>query len=223
MTVILANAELALHRSRTPDQYRATLSAIQQESNHILVMLEDMLLAARTAGAEQAIEKLPVAFDALVSEVFHAAQATAAMKQQTLRMEEPEGEELWVLGDRSLLRRMVSSLLDNALKYTPAGGRITLTRTRAPHGFVFSVEDNGIGIAPEMQGRVFDRLFRADAARSRKELPGSGLGLSILKGVAQVHGFAVHLQSEVHRGTTFSIDIPASAMVSAHADRSSAG
>jgi two-component system phosphate regulon sensor histidine kinase PhoR len=70
-----------------------------------------------------------------------------------------------------------------------------------------------------MQERVFDRLFRADAARSRKELPGSGLGLSILKGVAQVHGFQVKLQSEVNLGTTFSIVIPASATARAQSSR----
>jgi signal transduction histidine kinase len=83
---------------------------------------------------------------------------------------------------------------------------------------VFTVRDSGIGISPELQHRVFDRLFRADAARSRKDLPGSGLGLSIVKWIAEIHGFRVDLKSKLKDGSTFSVVIPAHACVLVEAE-----
>ena len=213
MTVILANAELGLRRTRTPESYRATLATIQQESNHILAMLEDMLLAARSEGTAQTILRVPVDFGELVSEVFAAFCAAAAIKQQTLRVKQNECEELWVLGDRSLLRRMLSSLIDNSLKYTPAGGLIEISCRQQGQDLILEVRDNGIGIPPEMQGRVFDRLFRADGARSRKDLAGSGLGLSIVKWIVEIHGFQIELRSDVYQGSTFLIKLPAETLV----------
>ena len=223
MTVILANAELGLRRVRTPESYRATLAAIQQESNHVLAMLEDMLLAARSAGASQVIDKVPVCFDHLVAEIYAASCAASSIKQQTLRLEENRGPELWVLGDRSLMRRMLNSLIDNAIKYTPAGGLIELSYKEQGDSFRLSVRDSGIGIPAELKDRVFDRLFRADAARSRKDLPGSGLGLSIVKWIADVHGFRIELDSEPNRGSTFTVIMPAQARVFVNPDASEPG
>jgi signal transduction histidine kinase len=210
ITVILANAELALRRSRSPEQYRTTLSTIQQESTHILAMLEDMLLAARTAEKGQQVETAPVCFNEIVSEVFDASRAAAAMKDQNLSLskEENQDHDIWLEGNRSLLRRLISIFVENALKYTPQGGRVHLSLRRSHANAVFSVSDTGIGIPPHLQHRVFDRLFRADAARSRKEIPGSGLGLSIAKWIADVHGLRIDLESEVNRGSIFSVTLP---------------
>ena len=207
MTVILANAQLALRRSRTPEQYRHTLCAIQQESFHVLAMLEDMLLAAQSTNAEQQVEKSQVCFNEIVMEVFEASKAAATMKDQQLSLTEAENleDEIWLQGNRSLLRRLTNILVDNAIKYTPRGGRVALSLRRAGSTVIFSVSDNGIGIPIHMQGRVFDRLFRADSARSRKDTPGSGLGLSIAKWIADVHGFQIELASLVDRGSVFSV------------------
>ena len=221
MTVILANTELALRRTRPPESYRATLQTIQQESNHILAMLEDMLLAARAAGATQTIDKLPVDFAELITEVFLASGAAASIKQQTLILEQSEPKQLWVLGDRSLLRRMLSSLIDNAIKYTPSGGFIELSHRMHAESFTFEVRDNGIGISPDLQDRVFDRLFRADAARSRRDLAGSGLGLSIVKWIAEIHGFQVDLCSKLEHGSTFTIEIPDARLIADNSKASS--
>ena len=133
MTVILANAQLALRRVRTPEQYRETLSTIQQESSHVLAMLEDMLLAARTANADQQVEKTQVCFNEILIEVFEAAKAAAAIRDQqlTLTVAKSLEQAIWLHGNRSLLRRLASILVDNALKYTPPGGRIALSLQRA--------------------------------------------------------------------------------------------
>ena len=206
MTVILSNAQLALRRDRSPEQYRATLMAIQQESSHVLAMLEDMLLAAQTANADQQVEKTQVCFNDILSEVFEASKAAAAMKDQSLTLEEAaSAQEVWLQGNRSLLRRLVSILIDNALKYTPPGGKIALSLQRSGSTVTFSVSDTGIGIPAHLQSRVFDRLFRADSARSRKDMPGSGLGLSIAKWIADVHGLQIQLASSVDQGSVFSV------------------
>jgi signal transduction histidine kinase len=209
MTVILANAQLALRRSRSPEQYRETLSAIQQESAHVLAMLEDMLLAAQTTKVDQQVEKTSVCFNEVVAEVFEASKAAAAMKDQKLSLTEAEdfGHEIWLQGNRSLLRRLTSILVDNALKYTPQGGQVALSLRRSDSNVVFSVSDTGIGIPPHLQSRVFDRFFRADSARSRSKIPGSGLGLSIAKWIADVHGFQIELASAVNRGSVFSVTL----------------
>jgi signal transduction histidine kinase len=209
MTVILANAQLALRRSRSPEQYLETLAAIQQESIHVLAMLEDMLLAARTAESEEQVDKTAICFNEIVAEAFEASKAVAAMKDQRVSLTEADcfGEDIWLQGNRSLLRRFTSILVDNALKYTPPGGRVTLALRRSGSSVIFSVSDTGIGIPTHLQSRVFDRFFRADSARSRREVPGSGLGLSIAKWIADVHGFRLELASVVGQGSVFSVTL----------------
>ena len=207
MTVILANAELSLRRSRSQQQYCATLSTIQQEATHVLTMLEDMLLATQTHEAGQQVEKMPVCFNEIAYEVFEASQAAAAIRDQKLSFNivgEP-GVDLWLQGNRSLLRRLVNVLVDNALKYTPRGGEVELSVQCSGDDPIFKVRDNGMGIPQHLKKKVFDRLFRADSARSRKEMQGSGLGLAIAKWIADVHGLKIQLQSELHRGSTFTV------------------
>ncbi len=213
MTVIFANAELSLRRSRTPEQYRNTLSAIQQESTHVLAMLEDMLLVAQTGEAGKKLDATAVCLDELVQEVYEASQAAADIKGQrlSLALPEPPAGGVWLKADRSLLRRLISILVDNALKYTPPGGQIALSLRRTGEGAVLSVSDTGIGIPADLQSRVFDRLFRADAARSRKDMPGSGLGLSIAKWITDLHGYTIELVSGVDEGSVFSVIFPLSA------------
>jgi two-component system heavy metal sensor histidine kinase CusS len=206
VTVILANAQLSLRRTRSADQYQETMTTIVQEATCILGMLEEMLLAARSGDAQQQVTKEWMSFSDIVLEVFEASRANAVMKQ--LKVGLLACDDIWLLGDRALLRRMVSTLVDNALKYTPAGGEVTLSLEQESRRTVFLVRDNGIGIAPALHTRIFDRLFRADFARSRVESRGNGLGLSIAKWIAEVHGFTIELESAVGRGSTFTVLMP---------------
>jgi signal transduction histidine kinase len=210
MTVILANAELSLRRVRAPEQYRNTMFAIQQESTHVLSMLEDMLLLAQSGEPKKALLRTPVLLNEIVTEVFDASRAGALMKDQQLILAcaQDTGAEVWVEGDRALLRRLTSILVDNALKYTPRAGRIVLSLHKRQATAVLSVQDNGIGIPEHLQSLVFDRLFRADSARSRQDTPGSGLGLAIAKWVTDLHGLKIELVSEVDTGSTFSVLFP---------------
>jgi signal transduction histidine kinase len=110
-------------------------------------------------------------------------------------------------GDGEALRELVDNLLSNAIKYTPEGGRVGVRLAVEGSNAVLSVEDTGIGIAPEDQGRIFERFYRVDKARSR-QLGGTGLGLSIVKHVALAHGGNVSLKSSPGRGSTFRVQIP---------------
>ena len=206
ITVILANAQLSLRRGRTPAEYRETLSTIVQEAAHTLELLEEMLLAAGSGNISQQIGKEPVSLSEIIQDVFEASRATAEMKDLTMLL--GPAEEIRVLGDAALLRRLTSTLLDNALKYTPAGGTITLTLEATDRGAVLSVRDTGIGIASDHHARIFDRLFRADVARSRAASEGNGLGLSIAKWIADVHGFTIRVESTVGKGSIFVVSIP---------------
>jgi two-component system phosphate regulon sensor histidine kinase PhoR len=110
-------------------------------------------------------------------------------------------------GDGEALRELIDNLLSNAIKFTPERGRVDVRLGVEGPNAVLTVEDTGIGIAPEDQGRVFERFYRVDKARSR-QLGGTGLGLSIVKHVALAHGGTVSLKSAAGRGSTFRVQIP---------------
>jgi len=129
---------------------------------------------------------------------------------------------VWVKGDEGQLGLVVRNLLENAVRYTPPGGKVTLEVFIQDGDAVIQVGDTGIGIPLEAQARVFERFYRVDRARSR-DRGGTGLGLAIVKHVVELHGGAVHLESELGRGSTFSARIPARRAPRARPVRSLAG
>jgi two-component system phosphate regulon sensor histidine kinase PhoR len=126
-------------------------------------------------------------------------------KQLALKVE--AAEEVQVEGDQSRLQQVIVNLLDNAIKYTPDGGAITVSVHGEAEKAVVTVADTGIGIARESQAHIFERFYRTDKARSR-ELGGTGLGLSIVKSIGAAHGGRVSVQSTEERGSTFRFEIP---------------
>lgn len=205
ITVILANAQLALRRQRAPERYQETLNSIVTESTHMLDLLEDMLLTARAGGSFSAsLTHAQVNLVEIVREVADSVAAGAALSDHDLRLEISH-PELWLSGDRTQLRRLVSILVDNAIKYTPAGGRIHLRLLCQQPAWSFAVIDTGIGIAPELQGRIFERLFRADPVRNQGTNAGHGLGLTIALWIAAAHDLHLELQSAPDQGTTFTL------------------
>ena len=111
------------------------------------------------------------------------------------------------MGDKAQLSRLFSNLLENALQYTPEGGKVSLTLSKHNRFALVKVRDTGIGISPEQIPKVFDRFWRADKARSRRE-GGTGLGLSIVQTIAQRHGGKITVTSEVNVGSCFEVRIP---------------
>jgi len=207
IALIHTEAELALRRSRNEAEYQEALRHILAEADRTAKLLEELLALARADSGREALDIQPI--DLLA--IWH--ESTAKWSQvATLRNLQFEGrlnvEHLPVMGDASALRRVIDILLDNAFKYTTSPGKVTLSAQAEQGWTVLSVEDTGIGIAPEDQTRIFERFYRVDKARSR-ELGGAGLGLAIAQWIVQLHKGTITVESELGKGSVFRVEIPA--------------
>lgn len=181
---------------------------IASATNQMAILVGDLLLLARTDGSRSAgaVDWVSVPLEELLEDLVDFLELQAEEKGITLKSD--LAADVFVKGDAGQLRRLFSNLLENALQYTSAGGTVTLSMTKLDRGVTVSVEDTGIGIAPEDVRRVFDRFWRADKARSRRE-GGSGLGLAIALAIARRHGGEITVTSQVGAGSCFRVRLPA--------------
>jgi two-component system, OmpR family, sensor kinase len=203
LTTIQGNLDL-LRRGAAddPETRTSTLRAISDETTRMRRIVNDLLLLAQ-ADAGLKLYRQPVEVDTLLLEVYRQAQVMA--KGVTVRL--GAEDQALVLGDADRLRQVLLNLVDNALKHTTAGsGEVTLTLRRAAGWVQVGVEDNGAGIAPQDLPHVFERFYRAD--RSRSHHGGSGLGLAIAKWVADAHGGRIEVESQLGKGSTFTLWLP---------------
>lgn len=207
LTVIAASAETLLDGALDdPAHNVAFVRRIAEQADRLHQLILDLLSVARIESGQSRFEIAVVPVAPLVDGCLAQFAAKAAAKQIALGAEPPP-DAISVMADEEGLEQILSNLVDNALKYTPAAGRVTI-RWQAIDGAVnIEVSDSGIGISPEDQARVFERFYRVDKARSR-ELGGTGLGLSIVKHLAQAFGGTVSVRSELGRGSTFSVRLP---------------
>lgn len=205
ITVILTTAQLALRKDRPGEAYRRSLETIVEESQETSKLLDDLLAAARADMAQQNIDRRLVDVSQVVCEVAEHIRAQAELKGQTLQAH--VCSNALVLGDISLLHRLFGILLDNAVKYTPQKGAITIS-VHAQEAMIFvEVADNGIGIAPETAKFIFDRFFRVDSARNRDQ-GGSGLGLAIAKWIVDAHDSTIQVSAASNGGSIFTVCLP---------------
>lgn len=189
-----------------PDASRRFLGQIEEQSDRLHRLILDMLSLARIESGQQAFEIGPVDVAEVAGACVDGYRRAAEAKRIRLLIE-PELPPCRVRADREGLREILDNLVDNAVKYTPDGGTITL-RWRIDGGQAqIDVQDTGIGIGEKDLGRVFERFYRVDRARSR-QLGGTGLGLSIVKHLAQSFGGKVGVRSDRGNGSTFSVDLP---------------
>src|ERR1022692_541635 len=206
IALIHTEAELALRRSRDEAEYREALRHILLEAERTANLIEELLALARADSGGEALDIHPI--DLLPALRESAAKWKQVAALRNLQFEEHlGGQRLPVIGDENALRRLVDILLDNALKYTPSPGKVTLSAGEENGRVVVSVEDTGMGIAPEDQARIFERFYRVDKARSR-ELGGAGLGLAIAQWVVQTHKGSIEVESEMGKGSVFRVEIP---------------
>jgi signal transduction histidine kinase len=191
--------------SRSPEEYRESLAVLHEEAQRLARVVEDLFTLTRADAGEYRLAQNDFYLDELVADCVRATRALAQAKNITLVA--ATAEEMPVRGDEDLLRRMILNLLDNAIKYTPAGGSISVACDSARDGYELSVTDSGPGIPVDMQSRIFERFFRADRARSRT---GAGLGLSIARWIAEAHLGRIELVRSDATGSKFSVRIPAS-------------
>ena len=192
-----------------PNNNRRFLEIIRDHAARLARLTDDLLKLARIEAGKLEIEFSPVGLTELIEGCAETTLLKASRKQITLEIEIPPGLPA-VRGDASLLRDVLQNLLDNAIQYTPAGGRIRVNATAGVREAVITVADTGIGIPLAEQERIFERFYRADAARSR-EAGGTGLGLSIAKHIVEAHGGHLWVESTVGSGSRFSLSIPLAA------------
>jgi heavy metal sensor kinase len=198
-------AEVALRNPQADEESRELFEAVLTESTQASDLLEEMLLLARADSSQTDLQFEPVDLADVLDDVQERVRTLAEAKNQHFTMRRANSAR--VNGDRSSLRRLVWTLMDNAVKYTPPGGRIELClETRGSEALV-TVRDNGIGIPEEMLSRIFERFFRADPSRAQME--GSGLGLAIAKWIADMHHAVIAVESAEGRGATFRVVFPA--------------
>jgi heavy metal sensor kinase len=205
LAVMRTTAEVAL-RAPAGSEQRAALEHIVAEIERTSQLVENLLLIAKADSGAAELNRRPIDIVAAVREACTEAEVLARVKGLELTTQLPAAGIL-VHGDRDALRRLFLILLDNAVKYTPAGGSLTVAVRSQADAVVGSVRDSGIGIAPEHLPYVFDRFYRVDRARSRAD-GGAGLGLAIGRWIAEAHGGRITVDSETRRGSTFEVYLP---------------
>lgn len=205
ITIMMTTAGLALSRERSPEEYRTALHNIGIECEATAQLLDTLLAIARADLVHQKIEWKTINLTELVTEVSQQFQPRAILKGQTITVQVQDG--IWTNGDLSLLRRMVSILIDNAIKYTPEDGSITVSLTGLQEAFELRVSDTGIGIPEHAIPRIFDRFYRVEESRTENE-ESNGLGLAIAKWVVEAHRSTIDVVSKPGQGSTFTVSIP---------------
>jgi heavy metal sensor kinase len=206
MTLIHTAAEFSLRRERSHEDLLHAMQQILRESKHTMRLVDDLMLLARADAKLDAFEPLPVELKALFSEVCQQGRMLASSKGIEVDVTITPGP-VSVMGDDASLERLFLILIDNAVKYTPAGGHIRLGLRQESGRAVFAVKDSGIGIAAEDLPRIWGRFWRADKARSR-EMRGTGLGLAIARTIVERHGATISAQSELGKGSLFEVHLP---------------
>jgi signal transduction histidine kinase len=168
-------------------------------------LVDDMLTLAQAEAGTLRLARDPVGVDALLEELYEDATILGSDKE--LSIELLQNDPVTVPGDASRLRRLLRSLLANAVRYTDRGGAIRIRSRRAGDRVRISLQDDGIGIPTDSQEKIFERFYRVDRARCRDH-GGDGLGLPLARSIAAAHGGAIEVESQPGKGSTFTVVLP---------------
>lgn len=205
LSVMRTAAEVTLEQpQRDESEYREALTMIDRQTDRLTRIVEDMFTLARADAGKRELSKHDFYLDELLAETASAAAVLA--KRKGVIVECTSGKETPYRGDEDLLRQMILNLLDNAIKFTSAGGRVHLQLSQNNSKHLITISDTGPGIPAEAQPYIFERFYRADHARSRSDQvngSGAGLGLSIARWIAEAHDGSLTLQQSDHTGSVF--------------------
>ncbi|MGP8080659.1 MAG: sensor histidine kinase [Dehalococcoidales bacterium] len=205
LAIMQAEATLALSKERTLDDYRKSLETISQESSYMSSVIGKLLFLARSDAGKEQLNFEDVDLKELITGLSTNIEALALDKG--IKFTVDAQENLIVNGDKVKLRQLFINILENAVRYTPADGKISVSLVEKDSNAVVSIADTGIGIPPEHLPHIFERFYRVDKARARAD-GGVGLGLAIARYIAESHHGKIEVASEVGKGTTFTISIP---------------
>ena len=210
LALVRTRVDIALCFPRTAEQYRTTLLEVQASAEHMTATLDSLLRLARADAGVEILQLKPVELNALLRQVSEDWQDTALRSQLRFTAQVSE-QPVWVAGETTSLRRLLHILIDNAFRYTPAGGAVDLKLTSSEYTASFSVADTGSGISPKDLPHIFERFYRSEqsgaAARASGRKTGAGLGLSLSRWIAEQHGAELNVES-TEEGSTFRFVIP---------------
>ena len=202
-------ANVALQQSHREElEYRDTLAIIEQQAARLSRIVDDMFTLARADAGTYPLRLMPMYLDEVVEDVVKAARVLASARDVSI--DAATSPSAVFTGDEELIRRLIVNLLDNAIRYTPAGSTVRVDLDQAPGGYALSISDHGPGIPVDVQPHIFERFYRADAARTRREGAdgGAGLGLALARWIAEAHGGHLTLARSSEAGTTFTALLP---------------
>jgi signal transduction histidine kinase len=202
MTRLRTSAEMALAAPPDIDRYHEALVDCVEEADRVLVILTTLMDITEAESGAMPLRREPVALADIVARATDLYRDTADAKGIALAVR--VSSDVKVSVDRTRLEQVAANLLDNAIKYTPSGGRVEIAAGRDGDRAVLQVSDNGMGIPADEQPRIWDRLFRGDRSRAER---GLGLGLSLVKAIVEAHGGTVSVDSQVGRGSTFTVHL----------------
>jgi heavy metal sensor kinase len=205
LTIVRGELELALRTPKAPDEYRRVLESTLEEVLRLTSIIDNLLTLAKADQGLYQAEFSEVDLRSLLEELFEDSEVLASRKNIAVSLE--AGSPITIVGDRLRLRQLFLNLIDNAIKYTPDGGKVSLAIQRQDGNAIFTVSDTGMGIPRDEIPKIFDRFYRVDKARSRA-MGGSGLGLSIAKWIVDLHRGSITVQSEPQNGSVFTVRLP---------------
>ena len=205
LAVIEAESSLALQKERPPSDYRQSLETISQESKQMSSLIEQLLTLARADAGKEQWNFTDVNLGRAITNL--SADVEVLCQEKGLSCQLGQIQDLVVKGDAARLRELFMNLLDNAIRYTPAPGTVSVSLHREGEMAIVAIKDTGVGIAAEDMPFIFERFYRVDKARSRAQ-GGTGLGLAICRYIAEAHGGKIEVESQVGVGSTFSVWLP---------------
>jgi heavy metal sensor kinase len=206
VAVIRTLAEVTLRRPRSAEQYQEALTKVLTTSEETTDLLENLLTLARADAGTTGMELHVIDLEQHVQKAAERAELLAGKKSLEVTSRTP-GRPVWIRGDSIAIDRLLLILVDNAIKYTPEGGKCEIDLLDRGGEPLIEVRDSGIGIASQDLELIFERSYRADTARSR-DTGGAGLGLAIARQITELHGGTVTAESQVGRGSTFRVRFP---------------
>jgi heavy metal sensor kinase len=205
LTMLMSQIEISLERSRSPEQYQQTLRSLRDDVAELSRLVSELLMLARAEAGQEPLARDRLDLTDIAAGVVSSMQLLACDRQVQLTAAHEGNVQL--SGDETRLLQLTINLVDNAIKYTPRGGKVSVTTRAEPGWAVLEVADTGPGIQPQHRERIFERFFRSDAARSRGN--GAGLGLAISRWIAQAHGGDIRVADAISGGATFCVRLPA--------------
>jgi len=206
VSIIQGEADVALARERTPEEYRESIGVMQSAARGLTRVVQNLFLLVRTDAGNYPILRSRFYVDEVIASCVRSMRSVAEAKGIELTCQ--ASSEPVIVADEDLVHRMLLNLIDNAVKFTPNGGRVVIQSQRSDQGVTIDVHDSGPGIASEDQARIFERFFRGERTR-RGPARGAGLGLPIARWIAEAHGGSLVLLESNAQGTTFRLTLPA--------------